>query len=82
MNGPIGKQMVDTLVESSANVEVSIDIYLHSRILFLKKTVLYTNCKLSHMSFLSSPVGNLVSIISQPILKSVIVRDWTHNDLF
>jgi len=25
MNGPIGKQMVDTLVESSANVEVGID---------------------------------------------------------
>lgn len=26
MNGPIGKQMVDTLVESSGNVEVSYDI--------------------------------------------------------
>ena len=29
MNGPIGKQMVDTLVESQANVEVGIGTCIH-----------------------------------------------------
>ena len=29
MNGPIGKQMVDTLVESQANVEVGIGPCIH-----------------------------------------------------
>ena len=28
MNGPIGKQMVDTLVESSSNVEVLFNSYI------------------------------------------------------
>ena len=35
MNGPIGKQMVDTLVESSANVEVCILYIVHASSIFM-----------------------------------------------